>query len=276
MNYFDTVKEKIADYIVRDEVEENEEVISAYTLFTILENQNRRLRHTKEIEKGLLDKLNTIHPQQFFKEKGKLFKKKIKRDYFLWITSYIDDERSSLYLHKDSIEAVDLKKDFDYADIYSRNEALTEEAYNECSLEIETIFSELEYFGKLFLEEKKTNGHKNSVLEGESISNEIHCEGFDIEIKFDRRNKEFKYDIKLNKVFDPKGNSSSHYYNQENNLNHIIEENKEAILRNTPVNIGDLSYMFCMLVLNYKSRENRIEKTEEKKKIMKEIKMNED
>ena len=33
MSYYDRLKEKIADYIVRDEVVEDDKVIRAYTLF---------------------------------------------------------------------------------------------------------------------------------------------------------------------------------------------------------------------------------------------------
>lgn len=284
MNYFDTVKEKIADYIVKEPVVETDEVISAYTLFSILDDCNKRLRHTEEMGKGLLDKLNVIYPQVTVERKGKFFKKKIKENQFNLFNFDIHDNYSRLTLDGPSMHYIYLFKDYDYADIYSKNYSLTDEAYNKCIDDIEDIFSELEYTGKLFRDEKKSSGHKNSQLKGfkfydydaDSISNTITYEGFDIKIRFDRFPTKFKYNICLNKHFDPNENSYSHYYNQENNLNNILEENKEAILKNTPINIGDLSYMFCMLVLDYKAIEEKKEEEKQYKKLMDEIKMNED
>ncbi len=275
MNYYDSVKQKIADYIVKEPVVETDEVISAYTLFTILENENKKIRHTKEKEKGLLDKLNAIYPQVTVEKKGNFFKKKIKKNQFDWISFDINDIGSRLYLHGPSIHSISIYKDYGYSDIYSKYNALTEGAYNECSDDIEDIFSELESIGTLFLEEKKSSGHKSSELVRDTITNTLSYEGFDIAIKFDRCNMEYSYDFKLNKEFDPKNNSNSYYYNQDS-LNNILEENKEAILKNTPINIGDLSYMFCMLVLNYKAKEEKKEEERQYKKLMDEIKMNED
>ena len=257
MNYYDTVKEKIADYIVREPVEETEEVISAYTLFSALESYNKRIRHTREKGKALVDKLNTIYPPRVVQKKGKLFKKKIKLGYFDGIKYNINDNSSTIAL-ANRRGYIYVHKDYDNSDIYSSyNNALDEEAYNECINDIGDIFDELEYFGMMFANERKSNGHKNSECGSFDICNKIHCEGFDIETKFNSFAINFDYDISLNKDFDPKGNSNMHYYDQENSLNQVIEENKEAILRNTPVNIGDLSYMFCMLVLDYMSREKR-------------------
>ena len=157
MNYFDTVKEKIADYIVKEPVVETDEVISAYTLFTILENENEKIRHTEEKRKGLLDKLNAIYPQEVFVEKRGLFNKKVKKNHFEWSSLAIDDNGSRLYLFGSFRHDAVLYKDYGYSDIYSTytDYALTEDAYNECIDDIEDIFSELEYIGKLFREEKK-------------------------------------------------------------------------------------------------------------------------
>lgn len=266
MNYFDTVKERIADYIVKDPVEENEEVISAYTLFSIIESYNKRIRHTKAMGKGLLDKLNIIYPQETYKNKEKIFKKKTKANHFSDISYRINNNSSKIILQEFPHGTTSIEKDFNYSDIYTRDyNLLNEEAYSKCIGDIEKILSELSYLGNLFSEEIKSSGHKNSTLESydTKLYNTIPCEGFDIKIGFDSFNISFNYDIALNKDFDPNGNSDSRYYNQDYKLSNIIEENKEAILKNTPVNIGDLSYMFCMLVLDYRAT---VEKKEEIKK----------
>ena len=119
MNYYDSVKQKIADYIVKEPVVETDEVISAYTLFNILENENKKIRHTKEKEKGLLDKLNAIYPQVIVEKKGKIFKKKIKKNQFDWIDLVMKDNYSCLTLDGPSMHYIDLYKDYDYAGIYS-------------------------------------------------------------------------------------------------------------------------------------------------------------
>ena len=174
MNYYDTVKEKIADYIVREPVEETEEVISAYTLFSILKNYNKRLRLTKGKGKCLLDKVNTFYPQKVVKKKGKFFKKKTKENFFDGIRYDIGDNYAQIELDRGYHGYVQLNKDFDDSDVYSeRNRTLDEEAYNGCICDIEDILDELECVGKLFSEEKKSSGHKNSEVTDSTICNRI-------------------------------------------------------------------------------------------------------
>ena len=283
MNYYDTVKEKIADYIVKDEVVETEEVISAYTLISALENCNKKLRHSKEKGKCLLDKLNGIYPKDVIKKKGKLFK--TKENHFEDYALNMNINSSEIVLYERLHGVISICKDFNYSDIYSSLSSITEDAYNECSDDLKDILLDLEYFGKLFIEDKKTVTPKNT--KGEYVwfmdidkyyllNNKISCGGFDIEIEFNKFAKEFTYSINLNKDLDPNGNSNRIYYNQDNNLHQIMEENKEAILKNTPIKLKDLSYMFFMIVLEYRDKLEKENTKKEIQKIMSEVKMNED
>lgn len=245
-NYIDTVKEKIADYIAREPVVETDDTISAYTLFSILKEENKKLRHVKEMEKALVDELNGIYPAEVKYEKKGLFKKKTKQDYFDNIFHSINGTNAEIVLcaSSRSIGYINLVKDYNFDGVYSRFDSLTEDAYNQCKGYIEGIFDELEYIGSLY-----------AIDDNPYIK--IENEGFTISASFTNMGgHKFEYDISLNKNFDPNSNLNSTYYGQENNIKNVFEENRETILRNTPINIGDLSYMMCMLVLDYKNKEN--------------------
>lgn len=252
MNYYNNIKEQIADYITREPVVETEEVISAYTLFSAIKEESRKLRHVVEIEKGLLDKLNEIYPKEVEVNNRKIFKKKTMVDYFDGIDHEICDDHSEITLYKPFGE-IKLNKDFGRSGVYSKDSALTEEAYTECAKEIEKILYELEYVGQLYSGDIESNSSKySSKYVVEEVENTIKNECFDINVTFNRDNCEFSYNIGLNKEA-VSNNSNVHYYGQKN----ILTENKEAILRNTPINISDLSYMFCMLVLDYRNKEDK-------------------
>ena len=137
MEYLDTVKEKIADYIAREPVVETDEVISAYTLFSAIENCKKRLRHVEEIEKGLVDKLNDIYPQTTIKEKKGLFNKKRNANYFREMRHHLDETCVQLVFGaEDYNDNKYIYNDYKYSDIYSTGDGLSEEAYNECMDEI--------------------------------------------------------------------------------------------------------------------------------------------
>lgn len=254
-NYYDTVKEKIADYITKEPVVETDEIISAYTLFSILKEENKKFRHVAENEKALLDELNSIYPVEVKYVKNGLFKKKTKHDYFNHISHAIGRESAeiSLSTYSRAVGYITLNKDYDYDGIYSKLNSLTEEAYNQCGGYIESIFSELERIGKLYA----FDSHPYSKIEHEGftvIANLHDCGGI-----------LFNYQINLNKNFDPNNSSDIYYYyGKENNIKKTVEDNMEAILKNTPIIINDLSYTFYALVMNYKMNED-------KKKIEKEI-----
>lgn len=251
MEYLDTVKEKIANYIAKEPVQETEEIISAYTLFAAVEDCKKRLRHVGEIEKGLVDKLNTIYPQTIIKEKKGIFTKKSKQDHFESAYHYIKDTHSELNISGDHHHA-GLAKDYGYNDIYSTGCRLTEEAYAECTDEITDIFSVLDYIGELYSKDNK----KTNLRYGSKVTNQLNCEGFDLTVNFIAelwQDPKFSYGIELNEKIAPNGHANAHFYGQDNNIDKVINDNMVAILKNTPVNIGDLSYMFFIIVSDYRA-----------------------
>lgn len=254
MEYLDTVKEKVADYIAREPVQETDEIISAYTLFAAIENCKKRLRHVGEIEKGLLDKLNDIYPQTVVKEKKGLFNKKTKKNYFSDICHYINKNDTELCLTIDvSYNCITLCKDYEYSDIYSIYSGLTEDAFDECEDEITTIFSELNYFGSLFANDNNKIEY-NRRHDKAKLSNKINCDGFDLDVWFvkDYSRLGFDYDISINTNIASNGHANAHFYGQDNNVNKVINDNIVSILKNTPVNMSALSPMFYTIVTDYR------------------------
>ena len=254
MGYLEDVSGKIAEYIARPEVVENDEVISAYTLFSAIENCKKRLRHVEEIEKGLLDKLNDIYPQTTRKEKKGLFNKKTKANHFRGIRHYIEDTRIRLCLDgRTSSDDIALFKDYEYSDIYSVKNGLTEEAFNECSNEITTILSELDYFGSLFAKDNKKN--ESLRFRQSRLVETKKCDGFDLEIMFNNNLgiPKFSYDISVNETIASNGHTDAHFYGKENNVQKVINANMVAILKNTRVDIDKLGYMFYMIVQDYRA-----------------------
>ena len=267
MGYLEDVSGKIAEYIARPEVVENDEVISAYTLFSAIENCKKRLRHVEEIEKGLLDKLNDIYPQTTRKEKKGLFNKKRTANYFREISHHLKETCVQLvFSAEDYNDDKYIYNDYKYSDIYSTGRGLTEEAYNECMDEINTICSELNYFGSLYADD---NRKQNSIIYSDSkLSNTIKCEGFDLKVGFrnDYFQPGFSYDISINENIASYGHTDAHFYGKENNVQKVINENIVAILKNTPVNIKDLSYMFYIIVHDYRvmTEQDRIDEEVDK------------
>lgn len=257
MNYYNNVKEQIADYITRKPVKETEDVISAYTLFSAVKEEAKKLRSVREIEKGLLDKLNEIYPKEVGSSNRKLFKKKTMMDYFDGICHNISDKHSEIVLYK-SFGEIKLNKDFGRSGVYSKDSALTEEAYAECAEGFEKIFHELEYVGQLYAGDIENNSNKySSRYVVEAVTNTITCECFDIKVGFNRDTCEFSFDVSLNRDAIHNSNDSSvKYYRPDSTITNAISQNKETILRNTPINMKDLSYMFCMLVFDYINKEN--------------------
>ena len=256
MEYLNTVNEKIADYIAKEEVVETDEVISAYTLFSAIENCKKRLRHVEEIEKGLVDKLNDIYPQITKIEKKGLFNKKKKVNYFREIRHYLDKTRIELTFDAATYDNDrSIYKDYAYSDVYaySNDTGLDEEVYNEYMDEINTIFSELDYFGSLYVSD--SNRTSDRRFYESKLSNKIQCDGFDLEVRFDNYYSQphFSYNISINEQIASNGHTSAYFYGKENNVQKVINENMIAILKNTPVNTKDLSHMFYIIVQDYRN-----------------------
>ncbi len=297
MIYTDTKKTAVLDIIAKEPVEETEDVISAFTLFNAIREQKRRLSCMGEVEKGLLDKLNDIYPKEEIKGKRKLFKKApitVKNYFDIIGHGFICEDRERKIPGKSSISlkvrdgnyAITIFKKFNKKDTCSlEKRRLESEAYEQCEDDIQKILSTIEYYGELFSSDVNTDNREKSILtnDGNLLSNKFSYREFDLSISFDRTSCRFDYSYGLNEDIDPLACSYKTYYGSENTLGNFIVENEEDILKNIPINMGDLSLMFATIVYDYRNKEARkreeeIAKEQEKLmiKIFNKLKINED
>ena len=158
-------------------------------------------------------------------------------------------------------------------DTYSlEKRSLESEAYEQCEDDIQKILSTIEYYGELFSSDVNTDNREKSILtnDGNLLSNKFSYREFDLSISFDRNSCRFDYSYGLNGDIDPLACSYKTYYGAENTLREFIVENEETILKNIPINMGDLSLMFATIVYDYRNKEarKREEKVPEQEKIM--------
>ena len=275
MEYSDAAKEAVLSVISSEPVEETEDVISAYTLFNAIREQKRRLRCIGEVEKGLLDKLNDIYPKEVTKGKRKLFKKTPDTviNYFDGISHGVNSESSNIsFKIRNGNHEITILKDFDIDGAYSLEETvpLDEEAYIQCEDDIQKVLSTIEYYGGLFSLDINTDNREKSIVDnkGTVLSNKFSYKDFDLSISFDSTSCRFDYSYGLNQEIDPYASSYRICYGfgADNTLRNTILENEETILKNIPINMSDLSFMFSTIVYDYRNREAR-RKQEEKVKV---------
>lgn len=265
----DKAKEAVLSIMLKEPVNETEDVISAYTLLSAIREQKRRLRCAGEVEKGLLDKLNDIYPKEVTKGKRKLFKKTPDnvKNYFDGISHGFNSESSNIsFKVRDGNYAITILKDFGIEGAYSLEETvpLDEEAYIQCEDDIQKVLSTIEYYGRLFNLDVQCDDKETS------ISDRFSYEGFDISISFDRTLCRFDYSYGLNQEIDPYASSyrTCYGFGADNTLRNTILENEETLLKNIPINMNDLSCMFFMIVDDYRKTVLVEEKAREQEKLM--------
>lgn len=276
----DKAKEAVLSIMLKEPVKETEDVISAYTLLSAIREQKKSLRCIGEVEKGLLDKLNDIYPKEVTKGKRKLFKKTPDTviNYFDGISHGFNSESSNIsFKIRNGNYEITILKDFDTDQTYSlkKGKVLATEAYMKCENDIQKVLSTIKYYGGLFSLDINTDNRGKSIVdnEGNILSNNFSYEGFDLSISFDRTLCRFDYKFGLNQDIDPYCSSYRTYYGfgADNTLINTILENEETILRNIPINMSDLSFMFFMIADSYRYKEAR--KVEEETAKKQEIQM---
>ena len=275
MEHIDAAKEAILSVISSEPVKETEDVISAYTLFNAIREQKRRLSCIGEVEKGLLDKLNDIYPKEVTKGKRKLFKKTPDTviNYFDGISHGFNSESSNIsFKIRNGNHEITILKDFDIDGAYSLEETvpLDEEAYIQCEDDIQKVLSTIEYYGGLFSLDINTDNRGKSLVDNKEtvLSNKFSYKDFDLSISFDSTSCRFDYSYGLNQEIDPYASSyrTCYGFGADNTLRNTVLENEETILKNIPINMSDLSFMFSTIVYDYRNREAR-RKQEEKVKV---------
>lgn len=269
MDYYTTLKNKVANHIIKDEIKENDKVINAYTLCTILEKESKKLINFKERHQDLLDTLNSYFDEPIIIKKG-LFKKEVK-----YVPRYsrleweINDKSMKISMHgrpgyndnEDTYYSVYLQKDLGYDDIFSpySKSDMTEEMFRGCKEYIDSAFNTLEYFAKIYDENKTDTGYTQIINEGD-MSLKI---SWNLKRSFDvySDNAGFKYDVSLNENADPNNHQRARFYNDKRTIKEFIDDYKVAILKNMPIKIDRLNPFFRYLAIsNLKEKEKVIKK----------------
>lgn len=258
MDYYNTVKEKIANYLVRDEVVDTDEVISAYTLISILREQSKRLMGVEELKKGLLDKVNELYPNIEVNAKRRLFgKNRLKsHETFNRIYTHGDDENKSIRIGFETVIGKNtvLEKEFDYDGVFSnRSSKLRKEVYFECEEEINTIFNELEFFYKAIF--KEGNDTKGNPIYDYTMKQVITTDLVEIDLGWEMVDGVF-YTVKASPSINQ--TTERYYYGKENNLEKYIEENSETILKNTPIKVSELKPFFQIMINEYRKEKGKV------------------
>lgn len=262
MSYYDRLKEKIADYIVRDEVVEDDKVISAYTLFKSLDSAENELKND-ESKNALLDKLNSFFPDvKETLKKGIINKKKFsqvirnknKFDKIIYCWERHNKTPQLLLCRKfnrENTEFVSLYRPIGDEDIYTdRREELDPSIIEECRDELMTSFDIVEFYLKLSKQFDKTE-----------FSQKITNGDFYFSISWNDFSLANHY-IDLTEEADPENYQNAKCFGKDKTIKDIIKENEETILRNTPIKLKKLDPFFVALVKRYKSKE--IQKTYKK------------
>ena len=255
MSYYDRLKEKIADYIVRDEVVENDKVISAYTLFKSLDSAENEL-NDDEGKSALLDKLNSFFPDvKETLKKGIINKKKFSKvirnknkfDKIIYCWQRHNKTPQLLLCRKfnrENTEFVSLYRPIGDEDIYiDRREELDPSIIEECRDELMTSFDIVEFYLKLSKQFDKTK-FSQKIINGDFCFSIYWSNSVD-------------HYIELTEEADPEKYQNAKCFGKDKTIRDIIKENEEAILKNTPIKLKNLDPFFVALVERYREKENQ-------------------
>ncbi|MBR1413093.1 MAG: hypothetical protein IJ574_00280 [Bacilli bacterium] len=244
MEEYNDLKKKIDEYLLRDDVIETENVISAYTLSTSMEAFVSGLRFLRyDLTENLKDKINK---NSSLLENIKMnLTKKIDICKLKCNSIHIDAENDSYQLsfsfnyplEKSSLKTDFLRivyKDKNSQELYTKEWPLENEFIEKYYLEIFGLFEQIEYYTKLI------NGVMNFYYNA-AANNEIKTELFTIQTSYSSYGKS-DFMIYVNKVNDKKNISSNNYYNY-GSLNQYIYDNREQLSKKIAINISDLNNM---------------------------------
>ena len=253
MDVYQYLLDTTLEYISRDEVVENDEIVSAYTLWDILNNKINYLKYIMNDNNKLLDEINYYYSEAFSNDMIKYSNITENFDFdlpffgpckFKKITSHIEDNTMIISLwpsgraNKD--KHIDLCKDIDDCNYYGNNinDALITPFRNK----FDKIFNTLEFFAPILKHETRfsqfmTNSTLNIIM------------NYPI-------NGDLTLDIQLNKNIDPNDSQFKKYYKKEYTIHDLIMREKDDILRNTPIEIKKLNYLCSSLVKKYKENNN--------------------
>jgi len=261
MDIYDNLLEKTIEYINRDNVVENNEIVSAYTLWTILLTKIKHISYIMYDNEFLLEKVNDFYRDMFYTER-KTYNDTVKKlnikvpvfspCKFNKITSSVEENKLIISLwpdgKKNNDKRIDICKDIDDDNYYGDNidKYLIETFKHEFAM----MFRALEEFAPILKNDKRTS---------QFITNSTMNITMDYPL-----NGDLSIDIRLNRNIDPTDSQFKKYYNKPYTINDLINKEKKTILLNTPVEVKSLNYLCSTLVKNHLKEQ---EKVKQKNKI---------
>ena len=270
MGTYNKLLEKYKDYLKKDKVEENDEVISALTLWDTINNEISKFQYIRDDNYGLIYHLNKVYASQFkatfysgvdfYDDAVENFGTKIpsfRPIKFIGIKSgYVNNNKTAVIEfilntkvtdNKERVnESIKAYRDFN-DDAYYGNHINRFLIYH-CKEQLDEIVNILSFFAILMQIEKSTN---------QIIDNGI----LNIAINHSLIGKP-SLKVALSKRIDPDDSQYKKYSDEYCSISNLMASNEEKLLERTPVKVDDLN-SFCRTLIK-----RHLEEEKQRKEMM--------
>lgn len=275
MGTYNNLLGKYQDYLKRDKVEENDEVISALTLWDTINNEISKFQYIRDDNYGLIYHLNKVYASQFkatfysgvdfYDDAVENFGTKIpsfRPIKFIGIKSgYVNDNKTAVIEfilntkvtdNKERVnESIKAYRDFN-DDAYYGNHINRFLIYH-CKEQLDKIVNILSFFASLMQIDKSTN---------QLIDNGI----LNIAINHSLIGKP-SLKVALSKKIDPDDSQYKKYSDEYCSISNLMASNEEKLLERTPIKVDDLN-PFCRIIIK-----RHLEEEKQRKEMMKKNQM---
>jgi len=252
MDKYEELKGIIAEFVLRDEVVEDEETISAYNLFVLMVTKFNDLVYAYEYApKKICDMANEALKKKYGLGRG--FKKN-KNDIMLYerVMPFLNLEESKmsmLFWSDDNgrDKASRVSKDIGEANLYyDYNDRVDDCVLDACVDEIYMAFYIFEEFYELF----KDAGVVKTLEREDAVSLIFSFEDFDYKLKYSKHGK-ISANLSFNKDIDPKRVQNRQWYGDRLPISNYIEEYGDEILKRFPIKVSELDIVAQSIVWDY-------------------------
>lgn len=249
---------KLNEYLEKEEVVENGEVISAYTLWRLLQRKIKKIHYRLYNNSDLLEAINNYYRDRFsyggiFYEEAienlGLYTPLFRPIKFKKIEVYTDENKTTCVRlipagFINSKKYVDIYKDYGYEDYYGEyiNKYLVNN-YDVAEI-LEKVFEYAEKYSGLITKDSSRNQAVSSstfsIVMHYSINPNTECSS--------------SLDIAMSTVIDPNRSEYKKYANSFYTIHEFIEGKRDSILKRTPVHIKDLNPLCKTIVKEHLNR----------------------
>lgn len=258
MDKYDELKERLAEFLLRDEVVEDEETISAYNLFMFMVTKFNDLVYVHEYApKTIKEKANNALKTKY--GLGRHFRKK-KADVALYdkVHVYFDSIENTfkiVFCNTDNIYTKILKDIGDVNLYYGYGDNKVDDCVlDACIDEVYITFNILEEFYNLF---KKAG--KLETLNKKGISQEFSFDGFKYELTYNK-NGQISANLSFSEDVDPKYIQNRTWYGDRLPITDNIEEHGDELLKRFPIKFSELDEISQTVVRDYLKSKGKIKK----------------